>query len=124
MKLKRELTITILLLLVIIVGCATTGNLTLKEDLVTNQYDTIRQIVIEEAAKNGFPTLRSEVKPTELNNWKGKLYFTYFTGLGWDNLTVKIKRKGDKFDVDMVGAATKANVKGAIEGIKTRLGTL
>ena len=124
MKVRNKLSVIILLVLIFTVGCATTGKITLREDLVMNKYDVIRKIVIEEAANNGFPTLRSEIKPLEINNWKGKLYFTFKTSAGWDNLTVKIKREGDNFVVDMVGAATKANPKGAIAAIKARLGEL
>ncbi len=126
MNVKNKLTAIILLLLVFTAGCVTvgTGKINLKEDLVINQYDTIRNIVIEEAANNGFPTLRTEVKPLEINKWSGKLYFAVKTSQGWDNLTVKIKKVDDHFVVDMTGAATKANPKGAIEAIKTRLGQL
>ena len=124
MKVKNKYPTIILLLLIFTIGCATTGKMTLREDVVMNKYVTIRKIVIEEAANNGFPTLRSEVKPSKINKWKGKLYFTVWTGLGWDNLTVRIKRKGDNFVVDLVGAATQANPKGAIKAIKARLSEL
>jgi len=100
------------------------GQINLREDLVLNEYVKIRRIIIEEAANNGFPTLRSEVKPLEINGWKGKLYFTLKTEAGWDNLTVNIKRKGENFVIDMVGAATVANVKGAVQAIKARLSEL
>jgi hypothetical protein len=123
MKVENKYPITILLLLIFITGCVsvTTGKISLKEDLILNEYATIRRIVIEEAANNGFPTLRSEVKPLEINKWRGKLYFTVKTAAGWDNLTVKIIRKGDNFVVEMVGAATVANPKGAIKAIEARL---
>jgi hypothetical protein len=96
----------------------------LREDLILNDYAKIRRIVIEEAANNGFPTLKSEVKPLEINEWKGKLYFTEKTAAGWDNLTVVFKRKGDTFLIEMVGAATVANPKGAVQSIKARLSEL
>lgn len=126
MKVKNKYSVTILLLLIIITGCVsvTTRKISLREDLILNEYVTIRRIVIEEAANNGFPTLRSEVKPLEINKWRGKLYFTVKTAAGWDNLTVKIKRKGDNFVVEMVGAATVANPKGAIKAIEARLSEL
>jgi len=126
MKVQNKYPVTVLLLLIFIAGCVsvTTRKMNLREDLILNEYVTIRRIVIEEAANNGFPTLRSEVKPLEINKWKGKLYFTVKTSAGWDNLTVKIKRKGDNFVVEMVGAATVANPKGAIEAIEARLSEL
>jgi hypothetical protein len=126
MKVKNKYPVTVLLLLIFITGCVsvTTSKMSLREDLILNEYVTIRRIVIEEAANNGFPTLRSEVKPLEINKWKGKLYFTVKTRAGWDNLTVKIKRKGDNFVVEMVGAATVANPKGAIKAIEARLSEL
>jgi hypothetical protein len=96
----------------------------LREDLILNEYTKIRRIIIEEAANNGFPALRSEVKPLEINGWKGKLYFTLKTEAGWDNLTVNIKRKGDSFAIDLVGAGHVANAKGAIKAIKARLSEL
>lgn len=124
MKLKKKYSTTILLLLIFITGCASVGKISLREDLILNDYAKIRRIIIEEAANNGFPTVRSEVKPLEINGWKGKLYFTLKTGSGWDNLTVNIKRKGDNFVVEMIGAATVANAKGAIKAIEARLSEL
>jgi hypothetical protein len=53
-----------------------------------------------------------------------RLYFNVKTEVGWDNLTAKINRKGDKFVIDMIGAATIANPKGAVEAIKARLSEL
>jgi len=126
MKIKINCFATMLFLLIFIAGCVRMGRgqINLREDLVLNEYVQIRKIIIEEAANNGFPTLKSEVKPLEINGWKGKLYFTLKTEAGWDNLTVNIKRKGDNFVIDMVGAATVANVKGAVKAIKDRLGEL
>ena len=126
MKIKNRCFTTILLFLIFITGCVSMGRgqINLREDLVLNEYVKIRRIIIEEAANNGFPTIRSEVKPLEINGWKGKLYFTLKTEAGWDNLTVNIKRKGDNFVIDMVGAATVANVKGAVQAIKARLSEL
>jgi len=128
MKVKNKYPATILVLLICITGCVSLtmgrGEMSLREDLILNEYVKIRGIIIEEAANNGFPTLRSEVKPLEINKWKGKLYFTVKTAAGWDNLTVKIQRKGDNFIVDMIGAATVANPKGAIKAIEARLSEL
>ena len=126
MKIKNGCSTTILLFLIFITGCVSMGRgqINLREDLVLNEYVKIRRIIIEEAVNNGFPTLRSEVKPLEINGWKGKLYFTLKTEAGWDNLTVNIKRKGENFVIDMVGAATVANVKGAVQAIKARLSEL
>jgi hypothetical protein len=126
MKTKSKYSITILLFLILITGCVSMGRekINLREDLILNEYAKIRRIVIEEAANNGFPTLKSEIKPLEINEWKGKLYFTEKTAAGWDNLTVKFKRKGDTFVIDMVGAATVANPKGAVQAIKARLSEL
>ena len=126
MKIKIKCSATMLFLLIFITGCVSMGKgqINLREDLVLIEYVQIRRIIIEEAANNGFPTLRSEVKPIEINGWKGKLYFTLKTEAGWDNLTVNIKRKGDNFVIDMVGAATVANVKGAVQAIKARLNEL
>ena len=128
MKVKNNYPATILVLLICIAGCASLtmgrGEISLREDLILNEYVKIRGIIIEEAASNGFPALRSEVKPLEINKWKGKLYFTVKTAAGWDNLTVKIQRKGDNFVVEMIGAATVANPKGAIKAIEARLSEL
>ena len=126
MKVKNRCSATILLLLMFATGCVSMGRgkIDLREDLVLNQYVEIRRIIIEEAANNGFPTLKSEVKPLEINGWDGKLYFTVKTQSGWDNLTAKIKRKGDKFEIELIGAATVANPKGAVEAIKARLSEL
>jgi hypothetical protein len=124
MKIKNKWSTTILLLLIFITGCVSIAQIKLREDLILNEYAKIRRIIIEEATNNGFPAVRSEVKPLEINGWKGKLYFTLKTEFGWDNLTVNIKRKGDSFAIDMVGAGHVANAKGAIEAIKARLSEL
>ena len=126
MKIKNKCPATILLLLIFVTGCVSMGRgkIILREDLILNEYVKIRRIIIEEAANNGFPTLKSEVKPLEINRWEGKLYFTLKTQAGWDNLTAKIKRKGDKFEIELIGAATVANPKGAVEAIKARLSEL
>ena len=55
------------LVAVILTACVTVSSLrlTLKPETITANYPRIKQIVVEEAANNGFRELTSEIKPTE-----------------------------------------------------------
>ena len=96
----------------------------LRQDLLVNQYDAIKKIVIEEAANNGFYPFPIEVKPSQFNNWKGQLYFSRATPMGTDQLFVNFKSQGDKISVYMYGAGTKASPDSAIKAITARLSQL
>lgn len=115
-----------LMVLLFVSGCATmgSGRIMLRQDLLVNQYDTIKKIVIEEAANNGFYPFPIEVKPSQSNNWKGQLYFSRATPMGTDQLFVNFKSQGDKISVYMYGAGTKANPDAAIKAITVRLSQL
>ena len=115
-----------LLLAVVLVatGCGTMGvaRFTLGPDLFDdNQYETIRKIVIEEAASNGFSRLTSELKPSKYNNWKGELYFKTETIYGVDQLTVEFKKVEEGICVYIHGAGIKANAESAEKAITARL---
>ncbi|MDD4909911.1 MAG: hypothetical protein PHR44_04440 [Candidatus Omnitrophica bacterium] len=120
------LSVVSLMVFMFVSGCATmgSGRFMLRQDLIVNQYDTIKEIVIEEAANNGFSHLVSEVKPSQFNNWRGQLYFALKTPSGTDQLYVKLGKKGDQFSVYMYGAGTRANPDSAIKAITTRLNQL
>lgn len=115
-----------LVVLLFVSGCVTmgSGRLVLRQDLLANQCDTIKKIVIEEAANNGFSQFPSEIKPSQFNNWRGQLYFALITPNGIDNLSVNFKMKGDKISVYMYGAGTRANPDSAIKAITVRLSQL
>ncbi len=87
-----------------------------------SQYDQIRQVLIEEARNNGFGALQQEVKPSELNGWKGLFYFTARTPYGEDNLTVKLERVGGRLEINVIAGAMRASADGFLRAINSRLG--
>lgn len=118
---KKHL-VWVLLILLVTLGCGLTmrsSTIALKPDLVVNNYDAIRTIVIEEAKNNGFSNL-TEVKPSKYNDWEGKLNFI----TGNDKFRVEIKKDGEKFALYMHGGATSGNLDGAIKAITARVNEL
>ncbi len=107
-----------------VAGCVTAGSqsLTFREDSFVSQYDQIRQVLIEEARNNGFGALQQEVKPSELNGWKGLFYFTARTPYGEDNLTVKLERVGGRLEINVIAGAMRASADGFLRAINSRLG--
>lgn len=116
-----------LVFLMLAISLAMSGCITLAHDrtalrsgLVQSKYDKIKKIVLEEAANNGFSQLTSEIKPSEFNEWKGKLYFALKTPNGTDQLFVEF----DRDSVYMHGAGTRSNPDSAIKGIRARIDKL
>ncbi len=107
-------------------GCVTVGNerLVMKENTFASKYSSIKQIVIEEAANNGFGTLTSEVKPSQYNDWKGRLFFQLVTANGTDQLFVDFEKKAEGISVRTHGAGTRGNASSATKAIAARLGQL
>lgn len=107
-------------------GCITVGNerLVIKEDTFQAKYSTIKQIVIEEAANNGFSTLTSEIKPSQYNNWKGRFFFQLTTAGGTDQLFVDFKKAPEGISVWTHGAGIRGNANSASKAIAARLGQL
>lgn|GEM_PF-1217510 len=124
----RSLTILgfILFLGASITGCVNIGDerLTLKEDVFATKYSTIKQIVVEEAANNGFSDLTSEVKPSQYNDWKGSLFFQLKTANGTDQLFVDFQKEADGVSVRVHGAGTRGNANSAAKAIAARLSQL
>lgn len=107
----------------ILTACVTMGNLHLSgtlEELKRN-YPQVKQIVIEEAANNGFGTLTSEVKPSEFNNWEGELFFQLKTANGTDQLFVTFRNLPQGVDIWVHGAGTRSNPDSAAKAIAARL---
>jgi hypothetical protein len=107
-------------------GCISVGNqrLVIKEDTFQAKYATIKQIVVEEAANNGFSTLTSEVKPSQYNDWKGRLFFQLKTVHGTDQLFVDFKKTPEGITVWTHGAGTRGDASSASKAIAARLGQL
>ena len=113
-------------LLILLFACGVSvghQNLVLPEDVVANQYEAVRTVVVEEAANNGYgaaPT--SEIKPSKYNNYKGKIYYALTTGAGTDQLTFTLDpAENGKVAVNINGGGTKGDPKGAIKAITERL---
>jgi hypothetical protein len=87
--------------------------------VVLANYDQLRQIVVEEATNAGFSSL-TEVKPSQYNNWEGRLNFT----TRQDKFRAEITRDGDKYSLYMHGGATSADLDGAIKAITARVSEL
>ncbi len=107
-------------------GCVTVGSerLVMKNDTFASKYSSIRQIVIEEAANNGFSTLTSEVKPSQFNGWEGQLFFQLVTPNGTDQLFVEFEKKNEGVSVWAHGAGTRGNASSAAKSISARLSQL
>ncbi len=107
-------------------GCVSLGSerLVIEEDTFASKYSSIKQIVIEEAANNGFSTLSSEVKPSQYNGWDGRLFFQLVTPNGTDQLFVDFKKSAEGISVWAHGAGTRGNANSATKAIAARLGQL
>lgn len=123
MNTTRLLRVTVSAIIILLAGCVTLGSerLQLSESTFSSQYDKIKAIVADEASKNGFGQLTSEVKPSEFNGWKGQMYFSLQTPNGTDQLFVEFARQGFNVSVYMHGAGTRANPDSATKAIATRL---
>jgi hypothetical protein len=104
-------------------GCVTTGRgaVVFSRGLQPAEYESIKKIVVEEAANNGFRELTSEVKPSEFNNWKGQLFFSLKTPNGTDQLFVEFERQASGVTMKMHGAGTRSNPDRAIKAIAARV---
>jgi hypothetical protein len=104
-------------------GCVTTGRgaVVFSRGLQPGEYESIKKIVVEEAANNGFRELTSEVKPSEFNNWKGQLFFSLKTPNGTDQLFVEFERQASGVVMKMHGAGTRSNPDSAIKAISARV---
>lgn len=107
-------------------GCVTigSGRLVMKEDTFASKYSSIKQIVIKEAANNGFSTLTSEIKPSQYNGWEGRLFFQLVTPNGTDQLFEDFKKKAEGVSVLAHGAGTRGNASSAAKAIAARLSQL
>lgn len=117
---KNVLTIVSCLLLT---ACVASGNakFLLKQDFVIRNYPQIRGIVVEEAANNGFGTLTSEVKPSEYNDWTGRLFFQLKTPNGTDQLFVDFNKVDTGVNIWIHGAGTRSNPDSAAKAIQARI---
>jgi len=115
-------------LLISSLGCVSAASLGYKsgkstigldQAVVVNNYDKLRSIIVEEATNNGFSNL-TEVKPSQYNNWEGKLSFVTHS----DKFMAEIIRDGNKYSLYMHGGTTTANVDGAIRAITQRVAEL
>lgn len=104
-------------------GCITTGRgaVVFSRGLQPGEYESIKKIVVEEAANNGFRELTSEVKPSEFNSWKGQLFFSLKTPNGTDQLFVEFERQASGVVMKMHGAGTRSNPDSAIKAIASRV---
>ncbi len=107
-------------------GCMTLGSerFVINSDTFSNKYSTIKQVVVQEAANNGFSELTAEIKPSEFNDWKGSLFFQLKTGNGTDQLFVEFAKANGGISVYTHGAGTRANANSAAKAIKARLSQL
>lgn len=110
----------VLFLLFFLVGCGMKmgdSKLDIKQELVLNQYDTLKKIVVEEANNNGFNQLTSEIKPSKYNDQRGRLFFSLKTPFGTDQLIVDF----DNGNISMSGAGLRSNPESAIKAITYRI---
>ena len=117
----------VLVAVIFLQACSMTlGNerMMIKQDSFVSNYPKIKEIVVEEAANNGFGTLTSEVKPSQYNNWKGKLFFQLKTAAGTDQLWVEFSQRDGDIDVWVHGAGMRANADSASKAISARLSQL
>ena len=76
---------------------------------------------MEEAANNGFGALTSEVKPSEYNDWTGRLFFQLKTSNGTDQLFVDFNRVDTGVNIWIHGAGTRSNPDSAAKAIQARI---
>ena len=114
------------LLVCLLSACVTVTSqaVPVREGEIENRYAQIRQIVIEEAANNGYGQPTQEVKPSTYNNWRGILAFRVQTLHGHDNLQVRVERQGSELVLKFVAAGAVANADSAVKAIKARVAQL
>ena len=107
-------------------GCVTMGSqrFALKPETITSNYAQVKQIVLEEAANNGFKELTSEIRPSEYNGYEGRLFFQLKTPAGTDQLFVDFKKTDVGVSVNVHGAGTRSNPDSAAKAIQARLSRL
>lgn len=110
----------------VLAGCISTANtkFLVKRDSFNRNYNEIKAIAVQEAANNGFGTLTSEVKPSEYNDWTGRLFFQLKTANGTDQLFVEFRSQDDAVNVWVHGAGTRSNPDSASKAIQARVGKL
>lgn len=107
----------------VVAGCVTLGSakFSLAREYFQENYPQIKSIIVEEAANNGFGALTSEVKPSEFNEWTGKLFFQLKTANGTDQLFVEFSKDPNGVNVYVHGAGTRSNPDSAAKAIQARL---
>jgi len=93
----------------------------MKANTFVANYPKIKKIIVEEAANNGFGALTSEVKPSEYNNFEGRLFFQLKTTNGMDQLFADFKRTENGVNIWIHGGGTRANPDSAAKAIEARL---
>lgn len=118
--------IVCLILVAVLTACGTLANtrVLIKQDLVISRYDQIKAIAIEEAARNGFSEIASEVRPSEYNNWRGRLFFQLKTPHGTDQLFVEFRPADGATEIYIHGAGLRSNPNSAAKAIASRLRNL
>ncbi len=106
-----------------VAGCVTLGSarFSLTQEYFLENYPQIKSIIVEEAANNGFGALTSEVKPSEFNDWTGKLFFQLKTANGTDQLFVEFSKDPNGVNIWVHGAGTRSNPDSAAKAIQARL---
>ncbi|MCA1773831.1 MAG: hypothetical protein LC677_14985, partial [Halomonas sp.] len=123
MLVSRFKKIILISLLTIVAGCVSVGweQLTLSKSTFENQYPQIKKIATEEAANYGFSDLTSEVKPSQFNDYKGRLFFQLETTNGTDQLFVDFSPDPQGVAVKVHGAGTRGDADAAAQAISARL---
>jgi len=115
--------IFVFVLTIVLQACATmaSSRFIIKESTFSANYFRIKQIVIKEAASNGFRELTSEIRPSEFNDWNGQLFFSLVTPNGTDQLFVEFEKKVNGINVWIHGAGTRSNPNSAAKAIQASL---
>lgn len=118
--------IVCLILVAVLTACGTLANtrVLIKQDLAISRYDQIKAIAIEEAARNGFSEIASEVRPSEYNNWRGRLFFQLKTPHGTDQLFIEFRPADGATEIYIHGAGLRSNPNSAAKAIASRLRNL
>jgi hypothetical protein len=118
--------IVCIILAVALTACGTLANtrVLIKQDLAISRYDQIKAIAIEEAARNGFSEIASEVRPSEHNNWRGRLFFQLKTPHGTDQLFIEFRPTDGATEIYIHGAGLRSNPNSAAKAIASRLRNL
>lgn len=115
--------LTVVLLVVTLQACVSMSSqqFAIKPEVFNANFAQIRQIIIEEAANNGYPQLSSEIKPSEYNNYEGKMLFMLNNGMGTDSFVAEFKRANGGIAVWVHGVGAKTNPESAAMAIEARL---